>query len=321
MTSGFSMRAMTRSLPPHLGQVSMSMAKTRFRRRIQVMGARGLSGFSWRGWRFGTTDSRCLQFGANTPWNRVRFNRGRGTNAAGRAMKSSGSRTTWVDPSRNGCLNRASRKHRPLHRTSRPLFQLQAFLREALPDHNFTSGQFLSGFNSRIMQANDDMFAIAALIKAQPALYEVVIATPARRLMTVLRQRNDTGEVLEAIDTYLATYGHQGYSLDVGEPTQQEAPSAMFVTLKNMVQRADYDPAKHEAEATRKREKGPREDPRTAGAVRVLAVPLSDVVRLPVLPHARGVRLCARHGLARAAAYCGRVGATAGGRRYPERAG
>ena len=106
MTSGFSMRAMTRSLPPHLGRVSMSMAKTRFGRRFRVMGARGLSGFSWRGSRFGTTDSRCLQFGANTPWNRVRFNRGRGTNAAGRAMKSSGSRTTWVEPSRNGCLNR-----------------------------------------------------------------------------------------------------------------------------------------------------------------------------------------------------------------------
>ena len=72
----------------------------RFRRRIQVMGARGLSGFSWRGLRFGATDSRCLQFGANTPWNRVRFNLGRGTNAAGRAMKSSGSRTTRVEPSR-----------------------------------------------------------------------------------------------------------------------------------------------------------------------------------------------------------------------------
>ena len=86
MTSGFSMQAMTRSVPPHLGQVSMSMAKTRFRRCIGVMGARGLSGFSWRGLHFGTTDSRCLQFGANTPWNRLRFNRGRGTKAARRAM-------------------------------------------------------------------------------------------------------------------------------------------------------------------------------------------------------------------------------------------
>lgn len=132
--------------------------------------------------------------------------------------------------------------------------QLQAFLRESLPDHHFTSGQFLSGFKSRIMQANDDMFAIATQIKASSALYEVVIATPARRLMAVLRQRDDTGRVLEAIDAYLATYGHQGYSLDFCEPTQQEDPSAMFVTLKNMVQRDEYDPVQHEAEATRKRE-------------------------------------------------------------------
>ena len=46
MTSGASMQAMTRSLPPHLGQVSTSMAKTRCRRRIGVMGARGLPVFS-----------------------------------------------------------------------------------------------------------------------------------------------------------------------------------------------------------------------------------------------------------------------------------
>ncbi len=33
---------------PHLGRVSMSMAKTRFGRRIRVMGARGLSAWPWR---------------------------------------------------------------------------------------------------------------------------------------------------------------------------------------------------------------------------------------------------------------------------------
>jgi hypothetical protein len=41
-----------------------------------------------------------LLFGANTPWNRVRFTRGFGTNAASLAMKSSGSKYTWVVPSR-----------------------------------------------------------------------------------------------------------------------------------------------------------------------------------------------------------------------------
>ena len=35
--------------------------------------------------------------------------------------------------------------------------QLQQFLLEVAPDHNFTSGLFLSGFQSRVMQANDDL--------------------------------------------------------------------------------------------------------------------------------------------------------------------
>jgi hypothetical protein len=34
----------------------------------------------------------------------VRFNLGRGTSAARREIKSSGSSTTWVDPSRKGCF-------------------------------------------------------------------------------------------------------------------------------------------------------------------------------------------------------------------------
>lgn len=98
------MQAITRSLPRHLGQVSMSMAKTRLRRCIHVMGASGLSGASALGWRLGTMCSRSLQFGANTPWNRVRLSLGRGIKAARRAMKSSGSKTTCVVPSRKGCL-------------------------------------------------------------------------------------------------------------------------------------------------------------------------------------------------------------------------
>ena len=38
---------------------------------------------------------------------------------------------------------------------------LQCFLRETLPDHHFISGQFLSGIESKSMQANADLFEIA----------------------------------------------------------------------------------------------------------------------------------------------------------------
>ena len=98
------------------------------------------------------------------------------------------------------------------------------FLRETLPDHHFTSGQFLSGFKSRIMQANDDLYEICKTIQANNALYETVVTTPAKRLMSVLRDHPESGPILEAIDTYLQIYGHQGYSLDFGEPTQIEDP-------------------------------------------------------------------------------------------------
>ena len=133
--------------------------------------------------------------------------------------------------------------------------QLQCFLRETLPDHHFTSGQFLSGFKSKIMQANDDLFEICKMIWANYSLYETVVVTPAKRLKAELEAHPDSGPILKAFDTYLHTYGHQGYSLDFVEPTQLEDPSPLFVTLKAMVQNRNYDPARHEEEATRKREK------------------------------------------------------------------
>jgi pyruvate,water dikinase len=124
-----------------------------------------------------------------------------------------------------------------------------------LPDHNFTSGQFLSGFKSKIMQANDALYDICKMIRAEKSLYETVVTIPAKRLMEALQDHSDSGPVLDALDTYLKTYGHQGYSLDFGEPTQIEDPSTLFVALKSMVQNKNYDPKQHEEKAQAKREK------------------------------------------------------------------
>ena len=44
--------------------------------------------------------------------------------------------------------------------------QLQCFLRETLPEHNFSSGQLLSGIESKTLQANADLFEIAKLVRA-----------------------------------------------------------------------------------------------------------------------------------------------------------
>ena len=131
---------------------------------------------------------------------------------------------------------------------------LQCFLRENIPDQHFISGQFLTGLESKTMQANTDLFDIAKIVRASAELSHVVIVTPAKFLMDSLREHPEGGPVLQAIDAYFEKYGHQGYSLDFIEPTQEEDPSALLTTLKTMVQDADYDPKDQERRAARIRE-------------------------------------------------------------------
>ena len=132
--------------------------------------------------------------------------------------------------------------------------QLQCFLRETLPDHNFTSGQLLSGIESKTMQANEDLFEIAKRVRASDELTYLVIVTPGKFLMKQLREHPEAGEVVAAIDQYLSAYGHQGYSLDFVEPTLAEDPSGLFATLKAMVADEGYDPEHQRARAARIRE-------------------------------------------------------------------
>jgi phosphohistidine swiveling domain-containing protein len=131
--------------------------------------------------------------------------------------------------------------------------QLQGFLKVAAPDHNFTSGMFLSGFNSRTMQAQMDIWEMSKLIQADASLLEMVNATTAPRLLAALENHPAAGSVLEAIGRYNETYGHQIYSLDFVEPTAFEDTLPVMVALKSQVQDNDYNPADHHAEVDQKR--------------------------------------------------------------------
>jgi hypothetical protein len=76
-------------------------SKANHRQSSQGVGARQVGQFSMQeidvfGSDAGVTRARCLLFGANTPWNRVRLTLGLGTRAASLAMKSTGSKITWV---------------------------------------------------------------------------------------------------------------------------------------------------------------------------------------------------------------------------------
>ena len=124
-----------------------------------------------------------------------------------------------------------------------------------MPDHRFTSGQFLSGFKSKTMEANDAIYEVAKRIRADDSLWELVMTTPASRLMNALEQHPASGPALQAIHDYLAIFGHQGYTLDFVEPPQSEDPTPFFATLKTMVANRDYSPTRHGIDARAKREK------------------------------------------------------------------
>ena len=132
--------------------------------------------------------------------------------------------------------------------------QLQCFLHENLPDDRYISGQFLTGFESKTLQANAILFEIAKLVRASEALTYLFIATPTKFLSRAIHERAEGAPILKALEDYFDVYGHQGYSLDFIEPTQAEDPSATFATLKSMVQNANYDPKNQEARATAVRE-------------------------------------------------------------------
>jgi len=132
--------------------------------------------------------------------------------------------------------------------------QLQAFLRETLPDHNFISGHFLSGFKSKTLEANEDMYKIAKLIQADNELFELMVTTPPKQMMNALQNHPNSGPVVKAIEEYLEIYGHLGYSLDFVEPLPIEDPSGLLISLKTMITAKDYNPNKHQIDAAGKRE-------------------------------------------------------------------
>ncbi|MEM7364087.1 MAG: PEP/pyruvate-binding domain-containing protein, partial [Pseudomonadota bacterium] len=79
-------------------------------------------------------------------------------------------------------------------------YQLQTFLQRMLPDHRFTSGQFLSGFRSKTIEANEHLFQIAQQVRADDSLVEVVMVTPAKRMMAALQAHPAAGAVVSSID-------------------------------------------------------------------------------------------------------------------------
>ena len=117
----------------------------------------------------------------------------------------------------------------------------------------FISGSFLSGFPSRTLDAEFAARAIADRIRDDPELMELVIVTPAPRLLGALREHPHARAVCEAIDTYLDDFGRQVFNLDFVEPALAEDPLPFAVGLKALVRDPGYDLATRQRAVARAR--------------------------------------------------------------------
>ena len=126
-----------------------------------------------------------------------------------------------------------------LSRALDPLFDrlLRSFVfRRALPEPRPGSSSFLRGFDSKALDAQADMEVLAEMIRDSAELRPLVLKTSAKQLLTALATHPDGQPILDGINTYLDTYGHQIYNLDFAAPTQIEDPQAMLLSLKVLVE-------------------------------------------------------------------------------------
>lgn len=125
-----------------------------------------------------------------------------------------------------------------LSRLLDPLFDrlLKSFLfRRALPTPGLGSSAFLRGFDSKALDAQADMEALAKTIRQSNAPRDLVLNTPANQLQAALGDHPEGQPVLDGIQQYFDAYGHQIYNLDYVVPTQNEDPLPMLLSLKVLV--------------------------------------------------------------------------------------
>ena len=130
---------------------------------------------------------------------------------------------------------------------------LQTYLEENAPDQGFISGTFLSGFPSRTLDAEVTLRRIAEEIRKNKTLCEIVIVTPAPRMLTALQNHPEGKDTLVDIRKYLHDYGRQVFNLDFVEPSLEEEPLPFLMSLKAMVRNPGYDLVTRQQEVRKNR--------------------------------------------------------------------
>ena len=131
---------------------------------------------------------------------------------------------------------------------------LDRFLKSVSKGSRLTSGSFLRGFPSKASEAQAQLEAVARKIHHSDALRELVLDTPASRLVPILAEHPEGRGVMDDLQQYLDAYGHQIYNLDFAAPTLADDPLPVLLSLKTAVAHPERDARTHQAKAVQERE-------------------------------------------------------------------
>ena len=129
------------------------------------------------------------------------------------------------------------------------------FIRYALPEPRPVAASFLRGFDSKALDAQADMEALADLIRNSAEMRDIVVNADATLMIKALSGHPSVEPLLEGIQQFLDTYGHQIYNLDFVDPTQSEDPTPILLSLKALVKNPpDQDVRQRQAKMAEGRE-------------------------------------------------------------------
>jgi len=138
--------------------------------------------------------------------------------------------------------------------TALDLFLKSTTRRGSSDGARLTSGSFLRGFPSKSVEAQAQLEDIAGKIRGSGALREQVINTPAARLLPMLAVQPDGQPVLDDLQHYFDTYGHQIYNLDFVAPTLADDPLPVLLSLKTAVVEPERDARTRQTKLAQDRE-------------------------------------------------------------------
>jgi pyruvate,water dikinase len=116
------------------------------------------------------------------------------------------------------------------------------------------SALFLRGLPSKAMEAQAALESMARHAQDSEVLRELIVATPAHRLLDALASFPAARPLLDDIQRYLDLYGHQVYTLDFAVPTLAEDPLPVLMSLTALVQNPEKDGRAQQVELARARQ-------------------------------------------------------------------